>query len=75
MPIYLYECTECHQRVEVMQGMGEPTPKCPAGCLTIGEMEERVGMRLEGHAAPRGTMEKVINFRGRINGNCATKNS
>ncbi len=29
MPIYEYECTNCHHHFEVLQKMNDPLPQCP----------------------------------------------
>lgn len=60
MPVYLYECPNCKIRKEEYSTIEHRDMKFCDPCLDN-------KMRVK--------MEIVINFQGRINGNCATNNS
>lgn len=50
MPIYEYQCSECENRHEVIQGLSEPDPTdCPkCGKPTLRRLISAAGFRLKG---------------------------
>jgi putative FmdB family regulatory protein len=60
MPLYSYECPNCADKVDDICSVEHRDMKQCEKCL---EKKERVHMN------------RIINFQGRINGNCASKNS